>query len=143
MRSRREHVEAFVRRPAHSQQARHRFRTLKVSFRWVEEGETAESPMRNRRSCRNSRFPVLSDDEIKRLLKACDCKRGRSSRNEPCKQTSTVCIHTNCVTPSHRTGWHRGGNETDLMRLVWWRSRAMLQRFGASVADERVGEAHK
>lgn len=37
----------------------------------------------------------------------------------------------------------RGGNESDVMRLAWWRSRAMLQRFGASVADERVGEAHK
>jgi len=36
-----------------------------------------------------------------------------------------------------------GGQETDLMRLNGWRSRTMLQRYGASAADERAREAHR
>jgi integrase/recombinase XerC len=36
-----------------------------------------------------------------------------------------------------------GGNESDLMRLVGWSSRSMLNRYGASAADERARDAHR
>ena len=36
-----------------------------------------------------------------------------------------------------------GGGETDLMRLAGWKSRIMLQRYGASAADARAREAHR
>jgi site-specific recombinase XerD len=37
----------------------------------------------------------------------------------------------------------QGGAETDLMQIAGWKSRTMLQRYGASAAAARAREAHR
>jgi site-specific recombinase XerC len=76
----REHVEAFV---AHQltrwtpSTAATRYRQLQQFFRWlVEEGEVARSPMANMHppSVPDAPVPVVRDDELRRLLAACEGK---------------------------------------------------------------------
>jgi site-specific recombinase XerD len=73
----REHVEALMvelletRKPA---TAANRFRALQRFFGWlIEEGEITESPMKNMKGplIPEEPPPILSQDEVKRLLKAC------------------------------------------------------------------------
>ncbi len=84
---RREHVEAFI----EDQLARwtpstaaSRYRYVQQFFRWLEEeGEIASSPMARMKPPAVSEEPVavLSDDEIRRLLTACD-GRGYEERRD-------------------------------------------------------------
>jgi site-specific recombinase XerD len=73
----REHIEAYIDdllgrlRPA---SAANRYRSLQQFFRWlVDEGEIGESPMARMRppTIPETPPPVLTDDQLTRLLKAC------------------------------------------------------------------------
>lgn len=53
-------------------------------------------------------------------------------------------IHPHQLRHFFADGWLRsGGSEGDLMRLAGWRSRQMLDRYGAAVAASRARQAHK
>jgi site-specific recombinase XerD len=61
-----------------------------------------------------------------------------------CKQAGIGHVHPHQFRHSFAHSWrlHEGG-DTELMRIGGWRSPAMLQRYGASAADERARAAHK
>ncbi len=60
------------------------------------------------------------------------------------KQAGLEGVHAHLFRHAFAHAWLRdGGNETDLMRLVGWRSREMLGRYGASAADERARAAYQ
>lgn len=53
-------------------------------------------------------------------------------------------LHAHQLRHSFAHEWlSAGGNEGDLMALAGWRSRSMLQRYGASAAAARAREAHQ
>lgn len=236
----REHVESYIAGLVDTRKANtaaSAFRALQQFFKWaLEEGEIARSPMERMHAVRTPEVPVpvLSDDELRALLKACEgagfeerrdlamlrlfidsgmrsselaglkvsdidftdgvalvMGKGRRPRAAPFgaktartldrylrararhpaadqpqlwlgrrgplkpssvprivatrgRQAGIEGLHPHVFRHSFAHHWrNQGGDDDALMRLVGWRSRSMLHRYGASMADERAREAHK
>jgi site-specific recombinase XerD len=61
-----------------------------------------------------------------------------------CAQAGIATLHPHQLRHTAAHAWlSAGGGEGDAMRLFGWRSRQMLNRYGASAADERAREAFR
>lgn len=236
----REHVEAFIAdqlarwRPKTAQV---RYGDLRQFFKWAaEDGEIRTSPMINMRppTVPEVPVPIVQDDDLRKLLKACEGKefeprrdnailralidcgirlaevtnlsvgdvdfdlgvlivlgKGKRPRSVPfgtktgqaierylrlrsrhplatsnglwlggkgaltdsgiaqmlrrrCADAGIERLHPHQLRHTAAHNWlSMGGNEGDAMRLFGWRSRQMLNRYGASAADERARDAYR
>src|SRR6266568_330464 len=60
------------------------------------------------------------------------------------RQAGIDAMHVHRLRHTLAHNWQlQGGNETDLMRIMGWKSPEMLRRYGASAADERAHRSHR
>ena len=76
--------------------------------------------------------PNMTDNGVGQMIR----KRG--------KEADIPDLHPHMFRHTFAHEWRlAGGDDDSLMRLVGWKSRQMLHRYGASAADARAHEAHK
>jgi site-specific recombinase XerD len=79
-----------------------------------------------------SRRGSLRETGLKKILQ----RRG--------EQAGIEGLHPHQLRHTFASQWlAQGGGEKDLMRLAGWRSRQMLNRYGASAADQRARDSHR
>ena len=137
-----------------------RYRSLQQLFKWLTgEGEMPADPIARMKppAVPEVPVPVVSDNELRKLLKACEGPPFRTDATWPCCapssraaaasvrwQGSARSIPTSSATPRLTRGLPPGGPRCLRCGTSGWRSRTMRSRYGASVADERArDEAHR
>jgi site-specific recombinase XerC len=105
-------------------------RTTGVLSRYIEFRDS--HPRRARSELWLSRKGALTASGVAQML------------NRRCRDSDIDAIHPHQFRHSAAHNWLAlGGSEGDAMRLFGWRSRDMLSRYGASLADERAQAAYR